>query len=90
MSLGGVGSESRNNKSSLLLSFKKEESSFLKKRRRPPGGKQKTFLSLSRFYPTACRQEQKFFGSFFKKEPLCWLLSSIGSSQRDLVLPFIY
>ena len=29
--------------------------------------KQKTFMSLSRFFPAACTQTQKFFGSFFQK-----------------------
>jgi hypothetical protein len=29
--------------------------------------KQKTFMSLSRFFPAAYAKTQKFFGSFFQK-----------------------
>jgi hypothetical protein len=45
--------------------------------------KQKTFNSLSRSYPAACRQNKKFFGSFFKKELLASLL--IGFAQLEWV-----
>jgi hypothetical protein len=39
--------------------------------------KQKTFMSLSRFYPAAFRQEQSFLGSFFQKKSAFLLANAI-------------
>jgi hypothetical protein len=45
--------------------------------------KQKTFTSLSRFYPAARTRTQKFFGSFFQKRTFLLRLSGLPRCTRN-------